>query len=100
MTVVTKTFKVFNASPKEGRWDFSDQFDGSRIIEVMNTKNDSFITITRDTEELVDREFYGQLYDGVYENEPWTTWLDDADGLLMMELKSMQAELNEEARND
>ena len=86
--MVTKTYKVFNASPKEGRFDFSSAEDGIRIIEITNIKNNSFITITRDTEDLVGDEIKGQLSDGFYENEPWTGFLEDADGLLAMEVRN------------
>ena len=77
----TKAWKVYGADGhrqresfnKSYRWDFSNKFDGTRIIEVLNsdktgTNDYSIIKITRDSHDLCIDEFWGQLYDGVFEN--------------------------------
>lgn len=53
--------------------DFSNEVDGTRIIEVFNsdktgTNDYTIVRITRDTESLCEKEFYGQLADGIFEN--------------------------------
>lgn len=78
--IVTRAWKVYGADGHRQResfrpsykYDFSD--DGkTRIIEVENAdktgSNDySIIRITRDTYEECEKEFFGQLCDGIFEN--------------------------------
>lgn len=79
--MATRTWKVYGAEghrqresfQKSYRYDFSNDVDGIRIIEVENsdhtgTNEYSIIRITRDTTELCEKEFFGQLSDGVFEN--------------------------------
>lgn len=76
-----KAWKVYGAEGhrqresfnKSYRYDFSNEKDGTRIIEVLNsdktgTNDYSIIKITRDSCDLCIDEFWGQLYDGVFEN--------------------------------
>lgn len=77
----TKAWKVYGADGhrqresfnESYRYDFSNEQDGTRIIEVLNsdktgTNDYSIIKITRDSYDLCVDEFWGQLYDGVFEN--------------------------------
>lgn len=55
------------------KYDWSSEEDGVRIVEIENadktgTNLYSIIRITRDTAELCEREFNGQLSDGIFEN--------------------------------
>lgn len=55
------------------KYDWSNEEDGVRIVEIDNadktgTNLYSIIRITRDTAELCEREFNGQLSDGIFEN--------------------------------
>ena len=55
-------------------WDFSNDKDGTRVIQVScaditGTHDYVFVTIVRDTEEECDREFDGQISDGIFENQ-------------------------------
>lgn len=55
------------------RWDFSNDLKGVRCIEVLNsdrtgTNDYSIIIITRNTLDECEKEFDGQLYDGIFEN--------------------------------
>lgn len=55
------------------KYDFSNEEDGIRIIEVENadktgTNEYSIIRITRNTAKECELEFRGQLFDGVFEN--------------------------------
>lgn len=79
--MVTKIWKIygaeghrqresFNSSYKD---DFSNEKDGVRIIEVLNsdvtgTNDYSIVKITRDTAEQCENEIFGQLTDGIFEN--------------------------------
>ena len=78
--MVTRSWKVYGADGHRQResffpsehYDFSDG-DNTRIIDVLNsdrtgTNEFSIIRITRNTAEECEHEFYGQLYDGVFEN--------------------------------
>ena len=76
----TKAYKVYGADGHRQRESFnpSYRYDFSsegkiRILVVLNadvtgTNDYSIVIITRDTEEEVDREFFGQLSDGIFEN--------------------------------
>lgn len=77
----TKAWKVYGADGhrqresfnESYRYDFSCEEDGTRIIEVLNsdktgTNDYSIIKITRDSLGQCIDEFWGQLYDGVFEN--------------------------------
>lgn len=78
---VTRAWKVYGMeghrqresfSPSY-RLDFSNEKDGTRIIEVENsdktgTNEYSIVRITRDNAELCEDEFDGQLSDGIFEN--------------------------------
>lgn len=79
--MVTKTWRVYGAEGHRQResfcdsyrYDFSNKEDGTRIIEVENfdktgTHDYSVVHITRDTAELCEEEFEGQLSDGIFEN--------------------------------
>ena len=55
-----------------------------RIIEVLNsdvtgTNDFTILRITRDTEMECDAEFYGQLFDGVFENSNVGGFVDISD---------------------
>lgn len=79
--MVTKTWKVYG---EEGhrqresfapsyRYDFSNETDGTRIIEGENsdktgTNEYSVVHITRDTEDECEAEMEGQITDGIFEN--------------------------------
>lgn len=77
---VTKTYRVYGANGHRQRESFCKscvmifQKKGDvRIIQVFNsditgTNDYSIISITRNTEEECVREFFGQLYDGIFEN--------------------------------
>lgn len=78
---ITKSWKVYGAEGhrqresfnKSYRYDFSNETDGTRIIEVENsdktgTNDYSLVHITRDTIEDCINEFEGQLTDGIFEN--------------------------------
>lgn len=65
-----KQRESYNASC---RFDFSDEQDGTRIIEIQNsdktgTNDYSIITITRNTYQECETELAGQLTDGCFEN--------------------------------
>lgn len=79
--MVTKAWKVYGLEGHRQResfcdsyvHDFSNEKDGTRIIAVHNsdktgTNEYSIIIITRDTEEHCEKEFSGQLSDGIFEN--------------------------------
>ena len=78
---ITRSWKVYGRDGHRQRmsfgesfkWDFSNEKDGTRIIEVLNadktgTNEYSILRITRDTLWELDREYEGQLSDGVFEN--------------------------------
>ena len=79
--MVTRTWKVYGAEghrQKESfnesyRYDFSNEYDGVRIIEVMNadktgTNDYSIVKITRNTSMECANELDGQITDGIFEN--------------------------------
>lgn len=79
--MVTRSWKVYGPDGhrqresfhKSVRYDFSNDEDGVRIIEVENadktgTNEYSIIRITRDNRVLCQAELYGQLSDGIFEN--------------------------------
>lgn len=79
--MVTRSWKVYGADGHRQResffesytHDFSNTEDGVRIIEVENsdktgTNEYSIIRITRNNADECEHEFFGQLYDGVFEN--------------------------------
>jgi hypothetical protein len=77
---VTRTYKVYGADGHRQRESFCPSHkhdftegDNVRILEVLNsdrtgTNEYSLVRITRNTAEECEREFYGQLYDGIFEN--------------------------------
>ena len=77
--MMTRTWKVYGAEGHRQRESFSEsyKFDFSvggktRIIEVENsdktgTNEYSLVRITRDTYEECEKEFLGQLSDGIFE---------------------------------
>lgn len=77
---VTRGWKVYGANGHRQRESFRDSYkydfskgDDIRIIEVQNadvtgTHEYSIIKITRNTAEECEREFWGQVSDGVFEN--------------------------------
>lgn len=75
--MVTKIWLVYATEEPQSesyKHDWSCKVDGTRIIEVMNhditgSNNFSIIKITRDTIEDCLDEFYGQITDGIWENE-------------------------------
>ena len=79
--MVTRAWRVYGAEGHRQResffpsykHDFTSKKEGVRIIEVLNsdktgTNEYSVIQITRDTDEECEKEFFGQLYDGIFEN--------------------------------
>ncbi len=79
--MVTKKWMVYGAEGHRQResfhpsvrYDWSNDETGTRIVELQNaditgTNDYTVVIITRDTEELCDREFDGQLSDGIFEN--------------------------------
>lgn len=78
---VTRAWKVYGVEGHRQResffesykYDFTNEEQGIRILEVHNsditdTNEYSIVIITRDTYELCEDEFYGQLSDGIFEN--------------------------------
>lgn len=77
---VTRTWKVYGADGHRQRESFNNSYkydfsteNNTRIIEVLNadttgTNDYSVVKITRNTPEECDREFRGQLTDGIFEN--------------------------------
>lgn len=78
---VTRAWKVYGMEGHRQResfspsrkCDWSNKEDGVRIVEVENadktgTNEYSIVRITRDTSELCEKEFDGQLSDGIFEN--------------------------------
>lgn len=78
--MMTRAWKVYGAEGHRQRESFRDSYrydfsrDGKiRILEVENsdltgTNDYSIIRITRDTAEECERELWGQIGDGVFEN--------------------------------
>lgn len=79
--MITRTWKVYGANGhRQGEsfnksyvYDFSSKEAGTRIIEVLNaditgTNDYSIVKITRDTAEECEKEFWGQVSDGIFEN--------------------------------
>lgn len=77
---VTRTWRVYGADGHRQKesfnasyiWNFSKGAD-IRIIEVLNsdvtdTNEYSVVKITRNTAEECERELYGQISDGIFEN--------------------------------
>lgn len=78
---VTRAWKVYGMDGHRQResfcpsrkYDWSSQEYGARIIEIENADKTgsnlySIVRITRDTAELCEQEFDGQLSDGIFEN--------------------------------
>ena len=78
--MVTRIYKVYGADGHRQResfnssyiWDFS-KGDDVRIIEVENSDKTgsnefSIMRITRNTAEECERELWGQITDGIFEN--------------------------------
>ena len=58
---------------KSIHWDFSNKENGIRIIDVdcedrTNTNEYVIVRITREKEEDCEKEFWGQVSDGLFEN--------------------------------
>ena len=78
--MVTRAWEVYGADGHRQRESFSPSYvydfstsDRTRIIAVHNsdktgTNDYSLVIITMDTAEDCEREFEGQLYDGIFEN--------------------------------
>lgn len=79
--MVTRTWKVYGTEGHRQResffpsyrYDFSNEQNGTRIIEVDNfdktgTHDYSVVRITRDTAKLCAAELNGQISDGIFEN--------------------------------
>lgn len=79
--MVTRTWKVYRTEGHRQResffpsyqYDFSNEQNGTRIIEVDNfdktgTHDYSIVRITRDTAKLCTAELNGQISDGIFEN--------------------------------
>lgn len=78
--MTTRTWKVYGFDGHRQRISFNpstrDDFskgDDVRIIETINsditgTNDYTLVRITRNTAEECENEFYGQLYDGIFEN--------------------------------
>lgn len=77
---ITRAWKVYGSEGHRQResfhpsyvWDFS-KGGTTRIIEVDNqdktgTNEYSIVRITRDTAEECERELWGQITDGIFEN--------------------------------
>ena len=78
---VTRVFKVYGARgghrQRESffpsyKWDFT-KGDNIRVLEVLNsdttgTNEYSIVRITRNTAEECERELWGQITDGIFEN--------------------------------
>ena len=78
---VTRTWRVYGADGhrqresfnESYRYDFSNEYEGVRIIEVRNsdktgTNDYSEVIITRNTASECSEEFWGQVSDGIFEN--------------------------------
>lgn len=77
---VTRTWKVYGADGHRQRESFNNSYkydfsteNNTRIIEVLNadttgTNDYSIVKITRNTPGECEREFRGQLTDGIFEN--------------------------------
>lgn len=78
---VKRSWKVYGAEGhrqrisfgQSFRWDFSSEEEGVRIIEVdcedrTGTNDYVVVHITRDTADACEREFQGQLTDGLFES--------------------------------
>lgn len=83
---VTRSWKVYGVNgnwqrvsfKKSFMYDFSKEND-VRVIEVENsdktgTNDYSIVRITRNTPEECEMEFYGQVFDGVFENSRVGAW--------------------------
>ena len=80
-STVTRTWKVYGSEGNRQResfapsvvYDWSCEKEGTRIVEVINsdrtgTNNFCIVRITRNSAELCEEEFEGQLTDGIFEN--------------------------------
>lgn len=75
--MVTKVWLVYaKKEPKNEsyKFDFSNDDNGVRIIEVLNSDRTgcdefSILKITRNSEEECIQELYGQESDGIWEND-------------------------------
>lgn len=80
LKMVTRVWKVYGNNGhrqresfnKSYQWDFS-KGNSVRVIEVENsdktgTNEYSIVRITRDTAEDCERELWGQISDGIFEN--------------------------------
>ena len=77
---VTRIYKVYGADGHRQRVSFKPSYkldftrgDNVRILEVFNSDRTgtnlySIVRITRNTADECERELYGQLYDGIFEN--------------------------------
>lgn len=78
---ITRSWKVYGAKGHRQResffpsyeYNFSDNYDGIRIIKVENsdstaTNEYSIVRITRNNAQECEQELYGQISDGIFEN--------------------------------
>lgn len=78
---ITRTWKVYGCDGHRQResfapsvfYNFSNELDGVGFLEVLNsdttgTNEYTILRITRNTAEECEREFWGQISDGVFEN--------------------------------
>ena len=81
MKMIRKVWRVYGREGHRQResfhnsfvWNFSNEEAGTRILIVRNaditgTNEYTEVEIWRDTEELCEDEFWGQLSDGIFEN--------------------------------
>lgn len=81
IVAITRIWKVYGADGHRQResfgpskkYNFSSEKDGVRILEVFNsdktnTNEFSIIKITRNVAEECEKELYGQISDGIFEN--------------------------------
>lgn len=81
--MITRTWRVYGIPGHRQRvsfgksftWDFSNEYGrkGTRIIEMLNsdktnTNEYTIVRITADTSEDCQKEFNGQITDGIFEN--------------------------------
>ena len=74
--MVTRAWKVYGTEGHRQResffpsyqYDFSNEQNGTRIIDKTGTHDYSIVRITRDTAKLCAAELNGQISDGIFEN--------------------------------
>ena len=101
--MIKKTWKVFGRAGHRMHesfsesyiYDFSSKDEGIRVLEVLNsnvtgTNAYSVISVIRDTEELVESEFSGQITDGIFEN----SYVGGTESVVLDETYYVQTYLN------